>query len=121
MSSEAVADMATDRPLRSSAAVGAGALMALTVAMLYRSVLPSWLADLWNDPNYSHGLIVPAVSAWLAYERRGELAQLGPRPALSALVLVLGGLALLLLGRLAAELFVMRLSLLMLVTGLLAF
>jgi exosortase len=121
MSREAVAAMATDRPLRNNTVLGASGLMALTLAIVYRSVLPSWLADLWNDPNYSHGLIVPAVSAWLTYERRDQLRKLLPHPASSALALVLGGLALLVLGRLAAELFLMRVSLLVLVTGLLAF
>jgi exosortase len=113
--------MATYRPLRGSAAVGAWTLMGLAIGVLYRFVWPSWIADLWNDPDYSHGLMVPFVSAWLAYDRRGRLASLVPQPALSALVLILGALALLMLGRLASELFLMRVSLVALLTGLLAF
>jgi exosortase len=100
--------------------VAAGFLGVLVLA-LYRAVLPSWVADLWNDPNYSHGLLVPFVSGWLAYRRRADLAALRPQPAASALLLVLASLGLLLAALLAAELFTMRLSLLLLLTGLLAF
>jgi len=110
--------MATDRPLMGGRTLGAAALMAVAISLLYRSVLPSWLADLWSDENYSHGLIVPFVSLWLAYERRHELARHVPQPAWLGLAIVLAAIVLLLLGRLAAELFVMRVSLLVLLTGL---
>ena len=95
--------------------------MAVVLGVLYRSVLPSWGKDLWADANYSHGLLVPFVSAWLAYERRAQLAALVPNPRASALVLVLGSLALFAAGLLAAELFVTRLSLLLLIASLIVF
>lgn len=101
--------------------LGAGTLMTFIIVLLYRSVLPAWFADLWNDPNYSHGLLVPLVSLWLAYERRDAIAALTPHPARSALFLVVGALLLLLVGRLAAELFIMRVSLLLLLAALMAF
>jgi exosortase len=121
MSSNVVVNLTTERPMPSASVLGAGALMVLAVAVLYRSVFPSWASDLWNDPNYSHGLIVPFVALWLAYERRNDWIRLSPHPARSALALILGGIVLLLLGGLAAEVFVMRMSLLLLGTGLLAF
>jgi exosortase len=98
---------------------GAG-LLALSI-VLYRHILAAWASDLWIDPNYSHGLLVPFVSAWLVYERRRQLAALAVRPAISAIILVLAGLLLLAVGLLAAELFTARLSFLVLVTGLIAF
>lgn len=95
--------------------------MAIVLGALYRSVLPSWLGDLWIDPNYSHGILVPFVSAWLAYERRAQLAALIPAPAVSALVFILGSLVLFVGGLLAAEQFVTRLSLLLLIASLIVF
>ncbi|MGH3056016.1 MAG: exosortase/archaeosortase family protein, partial [Gaiellaceae bacterium] len=102
-------------------AVAAGTGLGIVLVVLYRSVLPSWLGDLWADPNYSHGILVPFVSVWLAYERRDRLAALVPNPATSALALILGSLALLAVGLLAAELFVTRLSLILLITSLIIF
>lgn len=92
-------------------------LLVLVGAALYRNVLPLWVADLWVDDNYSHGIIVPFVSAWLAYDRRDDLARLVPQPSLVGLAIVLGGVGLLLVGRLAAELFTMRLSLVVVIVG----
>jgi exosortase len=96
-------------------------VLALAVGVLYRRVLPAWIGDLWVDPNYSHGLLVPGCALWLAYERRDQLLKLTPRPAPSAVIVVIGALAMLMVGVLAAELFVTRLSLVLLIVGLVGF
>ncbi len=93
----------------------------MLILLVYRSVLPSWLSDLWVDPNYSHGLLVPFVSLWLAYERRDKLAALAPAPAPSGVIVILAGLGFLTAGLLAAELFITRTSLVVVLIGLLAF
>jgi exosortase len=100
---------------------GGMALLVVALGVLYRTVLPEWVEDLWIDPNYSHGLLVPLAAAWLVYERRSRLAALAPRPAGSAVLIVLGGLVLLMAGMLAAELFTMRVSGLIVITGLIGF
>jgi exosortase len=99
----------------------AAASLVVVLGVLYRSVLPSWFADLWMDPNYSHGVLVPFVSAWLAYDRRAQLAALIPHPSASGLVLVLGSLTLFAAGILAAELFITRISFVFLITSLIIF
>jgi len=96
-------------------------ILGAALVVLYRDVLPSWLSDLWVDENYSHGVLVPFVAGWLAYERREDLARLEPRPSTAALLVIVAGIALLLVGRLAAELFTMRVSLVVLIAGLVAF
>lgn len=100
---------------------GGTALLMVAFGLLYRTVLPEWLEDLWTDPNYSHGLLVPFAAAWLVYERRSRLAALVPRPAGSAVLIVLAGMVLLVAGTLGAELFTTRLSGLIVITGLLGF
>jgi len=110
-----------DKPFRPFHIVLAGALLLAAVGAVYRDVVPSWVTDLWTDPNYSHGLLVPAVSVWLAYQRRDELLALAPKPALSAIVLIAFALLLFAAGGLAAELFTTRLSMVVLLCGLVAF
>jgi exosortase len=92
--------------------------IALALALAYGFVLIS-LAGQWsNDPNYAHGFFVPAMAAWLAWRRRDRFRAapraLDPR----GLVVVLAGAALYLGGVLAAELFTTRLSLVVVLTGL---
>ena len=98
-----------------------GGLLAVLIGVLYRSVLPGWLSDLWVDPNYSHGLLVPFVSAWLVYQRRTELAALIPQPSLGAITIVAAAIVLMAAGLSAAEFFVTRVSLLVLLAGVVAF
>lgn len=75
--------------------------------------------DWWNDPESGHGLLLAPVSIWLAW-RTGLLADRKPGMVLGLLVLV--GAVLLRAGaELAAELFTMRISLIMALAGLVVY
>ena len=122
MSGQALTPTVTHRVLTQGAARVLGAAgLAVLMGILYRGVLPAWLQDLWIDPNYSHGLLVPFAAAWLGYERRDRLIGLVPQPAGSAIFIIVSAILLLAFGLLAAELFVTRVSFLLLLIGLIAF
>jgi exosortase len=71
-----------------------------------------------DDPNYSHGFLVPGLSAYFVWDRRQILAGLRPQPHWGGLVLLGFGLGMLLLGHLGAELFLMRSSMVVVLTAL---
>ena len=110
--------LANPRPWRTILVAGLP-LLALT-AVVYRAVWAEWASDLWNDPDYSHGLLVPFVSAWLIYRRREDLARLEPRPAFGGVLLLAAGLGMFAVGLLAAEFFITRASLVVVLAGLTA-
>jgi exosortase len=85
---------------------------------LYAAVLPPLIADWLDDPNYSHGFLVPGLSAYFVWDRRQTLAGLRPQPHWGGLVLLWCGLGMLLLGHLGAELFLMRSSMVVVLTAL---
>ena len=85
---------------------------------LYAAVLPPLVADWLDDPNYSHGFLVPGLSAYFVWDRRQTLAGLRPQPHWGGLVLLWCGLGMLLLGHLGAELFLMRSSMVVVLTAL---
>jgi exosortase len=93
-------------------------LLTAAFLYLYAAVLPPLMADWLNDPNYSHGILVPALSAYFVYDRRHTLARLSPQPHWGGLVMLLGGLVMLFFGQLAAELFLTRVSLVVVLTAL---
>jgi len=96
-------------------------VMLLGVGWLYQDVLVHLADDWWNDPNNSHGLLVPLISLFLISERWSELRRLPLRPSLlGAGVLLLGVLALV-AGNIGAELFVQRSSLILVIIGLIWF
>ena len=93
-------------------------LIATALLSLYWSILSGLVADWWNDPDNSHGFLIPLVSVYFAWERRERLAALTPRPTAWGLILLLSGLGLLFLGQIGAELFLTRFSLVVVIAGL---
>ena len=98
--------------------IGQGVFLAGAFVYLYASVLPNLVADWGNDPDYSHGFLIPLLSGYFLWERRHALAQLPVQPSPVGFLIMLLGIALLLLGQVGAELFLMRVSLVVLIAGL---
>ena len=96
----------------------AWALVLILLAAAYWPVVGYLIKNWWIDPNYSHGFLVPLVTAWLLWSRRQGLAQAAGRPSPWGLVVVGLGLVLLILGRWGHELFLQRISLVPVLWGL---
>jgi len=76
------------------------------------------LARQWaTDDNYSHGFLIAPLAAWFAWQQRTRLATLPVRPSSWGAVGVAAAAVLFVLGRLGAELFLTRLSLIVLLAG----
>ena len=98
----------------------AAVLFAL-VAWLYAPILGRLVEQWWQDPNFSHGFFVPAFSAFVLWQDRERLATIRPAPSISGLAVIILSLCTLILGVFGAELFLSRISLLVLATGLILF
>ena len=108
----------SDRPWNLSAF--AMLLLSAMVMILYRRLLGPWAKQLWDDPNYSHGLLVPVFAAYILWrERMRWRASL--RPSNCGLSIMFLAIGLLVLGMLGAERFTARISLLMLISGIIVF
>ena len=89
-------------------------------AVLYAPVVAHLGAQWLNDPNYQHGLVVPAISAYILWRRRAALgAAEGPKAVLAGAVLIFVAAVLLIGGTAASEIFTERLSLPIMLIGLL--
>ena len=91
-----------------------GALMA---AVYYR-VLAKLVIDWWQIPDFSHGFLVPIFAAYLVWAKRRTLLDTKIAPTWSGIAVVALGLVVLLLGVYGAELFLSRVSLVILLAGL---
>ena len=89
------------------------------VGALYHGVLRDLVRDWLSDPALSHGLLIPPAALYIAGARRDITLSRPARRESRGLALVAFGCLMLLLGKLAAELFLARLSFLMLAAGLL--
>jgi exosortase len=97
------------------------AAFATLLGLLYANVLPDLVQDWWDDPNYSHGFLVPLFSAYLVYLRRASILATELRPSWWGLAPILFGIASLVLGQVGAEAFVSRASLIVILAGLTLF
>jgi exosortase len=75
----------------------------------------------WGDPNFSHGFFVPIFSLFVLWQSRSKLAKVSSAPSFWGLVILLIGLCVLVLGVMGAELFLSRISLLLVIAGLAIF
>jgi len=75
----------------------------------------------WNDPNFSHGFFVPAFSLFLVWQARSRLAQIPAGPSWWGLPIIIFALCTVVVGVLGAELFLSRVSLILLIAGFIVF
>lgn len=94
------------------------ALLTGLLLWVYSPTLIHLVEQWWNDPNFSHGFFVPLFSAFVIWQERSRLARLSVRPSWAGLLPLGFGLSVLIVGQMGAELFLSRISLLVVLAGL---
>ncbi|HJU53451.1 MAG TPA: exosortase [Pyrinomonadaceae bacterium] len=92
--------------------------ISLALAFVYFGVLRKLGSDWWTDENYSHGLLIPAIIAYILWLERERLHRAVGRPSgvWGGLLVVLAILGLW-VGTAGAELYVQRMSLVLMLVG----
>lgn len=93
----------------------------VATGLLYSTVLTRLAADWWNDPESSHGPIVPLFSLFVVWQTQKKWMQLPVRPSWFGIVVVAGSLALLVTGILGVEFFLARSSFIFMLAGFIVF
>jgi len=96
-------------------------LFVVILTGLYWQIFPALILDWWADPNYSHGFLVPLFSAFLIWHQWDALRRLTPSGSWVGLPVLFVGIAMLVLGDIAAEEFLLRTSFIVLIAGLMLF
>jgi exosortase len=98
-----------------------GVALLLLAGWLYASILArlflQWVGPS-RDPNFEHGIFVPLFALFILWQDRNKLQLIAPVPSWGGLPLVILSLLMLVLGVLGAENFSSRVSLLILLAGL---
>jgi len=99
--------------------VWAGAtLLAALLLALYLRIGIKLVADWINYPDYSHGLLIPFFAAFLIWDQRKLLKSTPRKASWAGIPLVAVGLFVLLVGVFGADLFLSRISFILLAAGL---
>jgi exosortase len=94
------------------------AVIFLLIAAIYYQVLLKLVTDWAQTPDFSHGFLVPPFAAYLIWEKRKTLLATKVAPSWSGIALMMLGIVILLLGIYGSELFLSRISLIILLAGL---
>ena len=93
-------------------------LLILLFIGLYLQVIISLVGDWWADSNYSHGFLVPLVSAYLVWKKKNKLISLERKKSYFGFLILLLGLGIYIVGTAGAEYFSARFSLVIVLFGL---
>lgn len=96
---------------------GAVALLGGLVVLLYWDVIPGMAYIWWTDEAYSHGLLIPPLAGYVAWLNRDQILATPAAADSRGLILTAAGCAAHVLGRLGAEFFLTRVSLVIILAG----
>lgn len=92
--------------------------IAALLAALYWNVVPSMVEVWMTDDAYSHGILIPPLAAYIAWMQRDEILAVPATQHSSGLALTAFGCFVLLIGKIGAEFFLTRISMVIILTGL---
>ncbi len=93
-------------------------LLVVLILVTYLPVIYDLVKDWWHDDNYSHGFLVPLVSAYFLWRRRDELRTTTYRYTPAGWIMIAFALTVYITGTAGAEYFTTRTSLVFLIFGL---
>ena len=101
--------------------VGSLILLSALVLVLYGRVLGNMAQQWWSDPNYGHGFLVPVFAAYILWRERSRRGEVPIQTSNWGLSIMLFAIGLLILGTLGSEHFTARISMLILISGIIVF
>ena len=96
----------------------AGAVVLGLIVTLYFAIMADLANDWWTDDSYSYGMLIPPTALYIAYLRRQTTLSIPAQRELRGLWLVALACLLFLVGGLAGEFFLSRISFVVLLAGL---
>ncbi|MDE3105416.1 MAG: exosortase/archaeosortase family protein [Acidobacteriota bacterium] len=111
-----LADSAAARP--SNGALLGAAAVGLLLLLIYAHIAGKLVLDWYILPDYSHGFLVPLFSLYVLWERRDRIRAVPVQQSWAGLPLVVLGLLTVVFGVYGAELFLSRVSFVILAAGL---
>ena len=92
-------------------------ILAAAFTGVYSHAIKTLISDWSNDPNFSHGFLIPFVALYMVWYKKETLKTIEKKPWAPGLGVIIFGMLCFLAGTIGAELFVMRSSMIITIAG----
>lgn len=87
-------------------------------AMLFGTTIVKLVHEWSTNDNYSHGFLVPVIVGYMIWQKKDQLAKLVAKPSNIGLMVIIFGMCAHIVGNIGAELFTMRIAIVITTIGL---
>lgn len=92
-------------------------ILTLSFLILFNHTLINLVKDWSTNHNYSHGFLIPFITGYMIWRKRDDLLKCKARPNNLGLLFIALGMLLHIVGNIGAELFIMRVTVIMTIWG----
>ncbi|MCA1786680.1 MAG: exosortase/archaeosortase family protein [Desulfobacteraceae bacterium] len=95
--------------------------MAVGFVVLFFHTMAGLVSDWSSDPNFSHGFLIPVISLYMVWYKKDQLREIPIQPSRIGLGVIILGLLVHLAANVGAELFMMRFSMVITLSGIIIY